>query len=93
TIVAVTVLWATRIYSDRPSAGLATATAAQGIGLLFGPLTAGILADTTSLTTALLAGALIVCAAAPFAPRPDIVNARSSKADRPPRGSRSRLPR
>ncbi len=44
TIVAVTVLWATRIYSDRPSAGVAAATGAQGVGLLSGSLAGGLLA-------------------------------------------------
>jgi predicted MFS family arabinose efflux permease len=78
TIVAVTVLWATRVYSDRPSAGVAGATAAQGIGLLFGPLTGGILAEITSLTTALLVGASIVAAAALFTPRADLIHARKS---------------
>ncbi|WP_233160081.1 YbfB/YjiJ family MFS transporter [Pseudonocardia sp. MH-G8] len=44
TIVAVSVLWATRVYAGRPPAGAAAATGAQGAGLLFGPLTGGALA-------------------------------------------------
>ena len=74
TIVAVSVLWATRIYGDRPSAGVAAATGAQGVGLLVGPLTSGILAETTDLTTALLVGAAIVGVAAFLAPRSDVVH-------------------
>lgn len=74
TIVAVTVLWSTRIYTDRPSAGVATATGAQGIGLLAGPLTAGLVAETTSLTTALLAGAAILACTTALAPRGDVIH-------------------
>jgi predicted MFS family arabinose efflux permease len=74
TSIAVTVLWATRIYSGRPSSGLATATGAQGIGLLCGPLAGGILAETTTLTTALLGGATIVAIGALLAPRRDVIH-------------------
>jgi predicted MFS family arabinose efflux permease len=73
TIVAVNVLWATRVYAERPAAGVAAATGAQGVGLLAGPLTGGIFAETTSLPTALLGGAAIVAAAAFLAPRDDVV--------------------
>ncbi|TQM09999.1 MFS transporter [Pseudonocardia kunmingensis] len=76
TIVAVSVLWATRVYAERPAAGVAAATGAQGVGLLFGPLTGGVLAASTSLTTALLGGAAIVAAAAFLAPRRDVVRDR-----------------
>lgn len=74
TIVAVSVLWATRIYADRPSAGVAAATGAQGVGLLSGPLAGGLLAETASLTTALLGGACILLLAALLAPRGDILH-------------------
>jgi predicted MFS family arabinose efflux permease len=74
TIVAVTVLWGTRVHADRPSAGVAAATGAQGVGLLAGPLTSGVLAESTSLTTALLAGAAIVAAAVLLAPRNEVVH-------------------
>lgn len=75
TIVAVTVLWGTGIYGDRPAAGVAAATGAQGTGLLFGPLTGGVLAATTSLTTALLGGATILAAAALLVPGNDQIHA------------------
>lgn len=71
TIVAVTVLWGTRIYADRPSAGVATAAGANAIGLLCGPLAGGIIADTVGLTATLLGGAVVVLTAALFAPRGD----------------------
>jgi predicted MFS family arabinose efflux permease len=83
TIVAVNVLWATRIHAERPAAGVAAATGAQGVGLLFGPLTGGVLAETAGLTAALLAGATIVAAVAFLAPRSDVVR------DRRPAGSPS----
>ncbi|MFC5749228.1 MFS transporter [Actinomadura rugatobispora] len=56
---------------------IAAATGMQGVGLLFGPLTGGVLAETTSLTSALLGGASIVAAAALLAPRSDLLEARS----------------
>lgn len=68
-LAAITVLWGARIYTDRPSTGVAIATGAQGIGLLCGPVAGGLLAQSTSLTTALLAGATVLAAAALFAPR------------------------
>lgn len=69
TIVTVTVLWGTRIYSDLPSAGAATAAGANAIGLLCGPLAGGIAADAAGLTATLLTAAVIVLAAALLAPR------------------------
>jgi predicted MFS family arabinose efflux permease len=78
TIVAVTVLWATRIYAGRPSFALASATGTQGIGLLCGPLAGGILAETTTLTAALLGGATIVAVSALLAPRGDVIHHQST---------------
>ena len=69
TIVSVTVLWAARLYADRPSTGVAAAAAGNAVGLLCGPLAAGALADAVGLTAALLAGAAVVLAAVPLAPR------------------------
>lgn len=76
TMVAVTVLWSIRTSATRPSAGVATATGAQGIGLLCGPAAGGILAEATSLTTALLAGASMIVAVGLFAPRGDLFHSR-----------------
>lgn len=78
TIVTVTVLWATRIYAGRPSFGVASVMGAQGIGLLGGPLVGGILAETTTLTTALLGGATIVAIGALLAPRGDVIHDQST---------------
>lgn len=71
-IVIVTVLWGTRLYSDRPSAGAAAAVSAQAAGLLCGPLAGGIIADAIGLTATLLAGAAFVVAAALLAPPRDL---------------------
>jgi len=68
TIVTVTVFWGTLIYVDRPSAGVATVAGGNAIGLLAGPLTGGIVADTIGLTAALLGGATIILAAALLKP-------------------------
>jgi predicted MFS family arabinose efflux permease len=73
TIVTVTVLWGTRIYSDRPSAGAATAAGAGATGLLCGPLAGGIAADAAGLTATLLTAAVIVLAAALLAPRQNMI--------------------
>lgn len=74
TIVNVTVLWGTRLYSDQPSAGSAAAVRAQAIGLLCGPLLGGVVADAIGLTATLLGGAAVVATAALFAPRRDVVH-------------------
>lgn len=69
-----TVLWATRIYADRPSRGVATAAGGNAVGLLCGPLAGGLIADAVSLTATLLAGAAVVLAAILLAPRRDVID-------------------
>lgn len=75
TIVAVTVLWGTHIYADRPSAGVATAAGANAVGLLSGPLAGGIVADSAGLTATFLGGATVVLATVLLAPRGDVTQA------------------
>jgi predicted MFS family arabinose efflux permease len=72
-IVAVQALWSARLYIERPSLGLAAAMAANGIGLLCGPLASGALGDAVGLTDVLLGGGAIVAVAALLAPRQPIV--------------------
>jgi len=75
TLVATSVRWATRLDPDRPATGVATATGSQGIGLLCGPLTGGLITASTSLTIALLGGAVILLLlAAALAPRTDVIH-------------------
>lgn len=69
TIISVTVLWGTRIYADRPSAGVASAIGASAVGLLCGPVAGGIVADAIGLTATFLGGAAVLVAALLFTPR------------------------
>jgi len=66
--VAVQALWSTHLFSDRPSLGLSAALAANGIGLMLGPLAAGLLAGPLGLDGVLLLGAVLVAAAGTLAP-------------------------
>jgi predicted MFS family arabinose efflux permease len=67
-VVAIQALWSTRLFAARPSLGLAAVMAANGLGLLAGPLVAGLLAGVVGLGAVLGAGAALVLAAALFAP-------------------------
>ncbi len=78
TIVAVTVLWSTSIYADRPSAGVALAAGGNAMGLLCGPLAGGIVADTIGLTATLLGGTAVVLAAALFKPHGNVIESRTT---------------
>jgi predicted MFS family arabinose efflux permease len=44
-IVAIQSIWSSRVFAERPSAGLAAVMFMLGLGLLIGPPTAGLLAD------------------------------------------------
>jgi predicted MFS family arabinose efflux permease len=65
--VGVQALASTRVGAA-PSAGIAATMAANGVGLMLGPLAAGALAAATSYGTALAAGAATVLCAAALAP-------------------------
>jgi predicted MFS family arabinose efflux permease len=67
-VVAIQSLWSTRLFAGRPSLGLAAAMAANGLGLLAGPLVAGLLAAPLGLGAVLGLGAAVVLAAGRFAP-------------------------
>jgi predicted MFS family arabinose efflux permease len=67
--VAVQALWSTRLFARRPSLGLSAAMTANGLGLLAGPLVAGLLAGPVGLGGVLAGGALLVLAAGRFAPQ------------------------
>jgi predicted MFS family arabinose efflux permease len=73
TIVAVTVLWGTRLNPDRPSAGVAAAAGANAIGLLAGALAGGVIADTAGLSTTLVIGGVVLLATIPLAPRASVI--------------------
>jgi predicted MFS family arabinose efflux permease len=68
-IVAIEVIWSTRVFASRPSAGLAGVMFMSGLGLLAGPLVAGPPAEALGLGPVLgLAGALLALTAL-LAPR------------------------
>jgi predicted MFS family arabinose efflux permease len=66
-VVAIQALWGARLFA-RPSLGLSAVMAANGLGLLAGPLAAGLLAGAVGLGAVLAAGAALVLAAGRFPP-------------------------
>jgi predicted MFS family arabinose efflux permease len=73
---------ATELFPERPSLGLSAALAANGLGLLAGPLGAGLIAGPLGLGAVLAAGALLVAAAGALGPTPR--RPRAARASRRP---------
>jgi predicted MFS family arabinose efflux permease len=71
--VGIQAIWSAHIFAERPSLGISAAMAANGAGLLLGPLGAGLLAGALGLGPVLLAGAGVVAAAGLLAPREAIL--------------------
>lgn len=69
TVVAVQVIWSSRVFASRPSAGLAAVMVMNAVGLLFGPPTLGALADRTGLATIFVAAAGLLVVTPLAAPR------------------------
>ena len=67
--VGVQAIWSSQLFSARPSLGLSATMAANGTGLMLGPVAAG----AAGAATGLLAGAAVVLASAVFRPRHDIL--------------------
>ncbi len=67
--VGVQAIWSSQLFSARPSLGLSATMAANGTGLMLGPVAAGAAGPATGL----LAGAAVVLASALFRPRHDIL--------------------
>jgi predicted MFS family arabinose efflux permease len=78
--VAVQVIWSAHVFPARPSLGLSAAMLANALGLMLGPLGAGLLAGPLGLETVLLLGAGVVAAAGLFAPR-EVILAQPNRAD------------
>ena len=74
-VVGVQAIWSSEVYSERPSLGLSALMAANGAGLMLGPVAAGAAADAVGLEPVLLAGAAGVLASALLRPRHDILRA------------------
>ena len=68
-VVAVQVIWSGRVYSARPSAGLAATVAMNALGLLLGPPLLGAVADQTGFGVVFAAAGLLLLATAALAPR------------------------
>jgi predicted MFS family arabinose efflux permease len=71
--VGVQAIWSTQLFSARPSLGLSATMAANGAGLMLGPVAAGALAAPVGLGAVLLMGAAVVLASALLRPRHDIL--------------------
>ena len=69
TIVAISVIWSTHVFADRPSAGLAAVMAMNAVGLLTGPPILGATADHIGLSAIFAAGAALLALTTWFAPR------------------------
>jgi predicted MFS family arabinose efflux permease len=71
-VLAVEVIWSARVFSQRPASGLAAVMFLLGVGLLTGPVIAGVVATSLGLPAAFLAGAAVVAAAALLLPREEL---------------------
>jgi predicted MFS family arabinose efflux permease len=74
-IVAIQSIWTSRVFAERPSAGLAAVMFMLGLGLLVGPPAAGLLADRLGLGAVLLLAAGLAATAGVLPPRERLVAA------------------
>jgi predicted MFS family arabinose efflux permease len=68
-IVAIQSIWSSRVFAERPSAGLAAVMFTLGVGLLVGPPAAGVLADRLGLGAVLLLAAALAAVTGLLTPR------------------------
>jgi predicted MFS family arabinose efflux permease len=71
-LLSVQAIWSGRVFSQRPSTGLAAMLFMLGIGQLVGPALAGILADGVGLGAAFCVGGATIAAAALLPPREEL---------------------
>jgi predicted MFS family arabinose efflux permease len=74
-IVAIQSIWTSRVFAERPSAGLAAVMFMLGLGLLIGPPAGGLLADRLGLGAVLLLAAGLTAVAGVLPPRERLVPA------------------
>jgi predicted MFS family arabinose efflux permease len=74
-IVAIQSIWTSRVFAQRPSAGLAAVMFMLGLGLLIGPPAAGLLADRLGLGAVLLLAAGLAAIVGALPPRERLVRA------------------
>ena len=68
-IVAVEVIWSARVFSERPSAGLAAVMTMNALGMLVGPPVLGAVADRTGFAAVFAGAAALMLATGVLAPR------------------------
>jgi predicted MFS family arabinose efflux permease len=68
-IVALQVIWSSRVYADRPAVGLGAVMFVMSVGLLAGPPVAGAIADEAGLAAAFYAAGALCATTALLAPR------------------------
>jgi predicted MFS family arabinose efflux permease len=68
-LVAIQSIWTSRVFAERPSAGLAAVMFMLGLGLLIGPPAAGLLADRLGLGAVLLLAAGLAAIVGVLPPR------------------------
>jgi predicted MFS family arabinose efflux permease len=74
-VVAIQCIWTSRVFAQRPSTGLAALMFMLGLGLLIGPLAAGLLADRFGLGAVLLIAAALAAIVGLLPPREPLVRA------------------
>jgi len=74
-LVAIQSIWTSRVFAERPSAGLAAVMFMLGLGLLIGPPAAGLLADRVGLGAVLLLAGGVAATAGALPPRERLVPA------------------
>jgi predicted MFS family arabinose efflux permease len=74
-IVAIQSIWSSRVFAERPSAGLSAVMFMLGLGLLVGPPAAGLLADRLGLSAVLLLAGGLAAIAGALPPRERLVPA------------------
>jgi predicted MFS family arabinose efflux permease len=74
-IVAIQSIWTSRVFAERPSAGLAAVMFMLGLGLLIGPPAAGLLAERLGLRAVLLLAAVLAAIVGVLPPRERLVPA------------------
>jgi predicted MFS family arabinose efflux permease len=76
-VVAVTVVWSSRLHAARPSGGLALIMSVQATGLVLGPPVLGAVADRTGFAAVFAGAAALLLATTALAPLDDLREAPS----------------
>lgn len=71
TLTGILLVWAVRVFEERPSAGLGTAFLLLAAGQILGSYVAGLLAGATDLSTTFLVFAGVAALATAFGPHPE----------------------